>query len=40
MDLGAYLDAARAFDQAFRSRWEPVAAAPAAEVDQGRLAAA
>src|SRR5829696_5857339 len=40
MDLGAYLDAARDFDQAFRNRWEPVAAAPAAEVDQGRLAAA
>ena len=40
MDLGAYLDAARAFDQAFRGRWEPVAAAPAAEVDPGRLAAA
>ena len=28
MDLGAYLDAARAFDQAFRNRWEPVTAAP------------
>jgi glutamate/tyrosine decarboxylase-like PLP-dependent enzyme len=40
MDLGAYLDAARAFDRAFRGRWEPVAPAPAAEVDQGRLAAA
>ena len=40
MDLGAYLDAARAFDAAFRGRWEPVAAAPAAEVDPERLAAA
>ena len=40
MDLGAYLDAARAFDQAFRGRWEPVAAAPATAVDPGRLAAA
>ncbi len=40
MDLGAYLDAARAFDGAFRGRWEPVAAAPAAEVDPERLAAA
>jgi glutamate/tyrosine decarboxylase-like PLP-dependent enzyme len=38
MDLGAYLDAARAFDRDFRARWEPVA--PAAEVDAGRLAAA
>jgi glutamate/tyrosine decarboxylase-like PLP-dependent enzyme len=40
MDLGAYLDAARAFDQVFRARWEPVEAAPATEVDQDRLAAA
>jgi glutamate/tyrosine decarboxylase-like PLP-dependent enzyme len=40
MDLGAYLDAARAFDRAFRARWEPVTAAPATEVDQDRLAAA
>ena len=40
MDLGPYLDAAQAFDHAFRGRWEPVAAAPAAEPDQGRLAAA
>jgi glutamate/tyrosine decarboxylase-like PLP-dependent enzyme len=40
MDLGAYLDAARAFDRAFRARWEPVAAAPATEVDPDRLAAA
>jgi glutamate/tyrosine decarboxylase-like PLP-dependent enzyme len=40
MDLGAYLDAARAFDAGFRGRWEPVAAAAAAEVDEGRLAAA
>jgi glutamate/tyrosine decarboxylase-like PLP-dependent enzyme len=40
MDLGAYLDAARAFDGAFRGRWEPVAPAPAAEVDPERLAAA
>jgi glutamate/tyrosine decarboxylase-like PLP-dependent enzyme len=40
MDLGAYLDAARAFDRAFRARWEPVTAAPATEVDQARLAAA
>ena len=40
MDLGAYLDAARAFDRAFRARWEPAAAAPATEVDPDRLAAA
>jgi glutamate/tyrosine decarboxylase-like PLP-dependent enzyme len=40
MDLGAYLDAAHAFDRAFRARWEPVTAAPATEVDQDRLAAA
>jgi glutamate/tyrosine decarboxylase-like PLP-dependent enzyme len=40
MDLGAYLDAARNFDRAFRARWEPVQAAPAAEVDDDRLAAA
>jgi hypothetical protein len=40
MDLGAYLDAARAFDRAFRARWEPVEAAPATEVDRDRLAAA
>ncbi|HYJ73146.1 MAG TPA: aminotransferase class I/II-fold pyridoxal phosphate-dependent enzyme, partial [Actinomycetota bacterium] len=40
MDLGAYLDAARAFDEGFRGRWEPVADAPAAEVDSERLAAA
>ena len=40
MDLGAYLDAARAFDRGFRARWEPVGPAPAAEVDPGRLAAA
>jgi glutamate/tyrosine decarboxylase-like PLP-dependent enzyme len=40
MDLGAWLEAARAFDEAFRARWEPVAAAPAAEVDEARLAAA
>ncbi|HEV3465312.1 MAG TPA: aminotransferase class I/II-fold pyridoxal phosphate-dependent enzyme [Actinomycetota bacterium] len=40
MDLDAYLDAARAFDRDFRGRWEPVAPAPAAEVDPGRLAAA
>jgi glutamate/tyrosine decarboxylase-like PLP-dependent enzyme len=40
MDLGAYLDAARAFDRAFRARWEPVEPAPATEVDQARLAAA
>jgi glutamate/tyrosine decarboxylase-like PLP-dependent enzyme len=40
MDLGAYLEAARAFDQGFRARWEPVTAAPAAEVDADRLAAA
>ena len=33
MDLDAYLDAARAFDQAFRARWEPVEAAPAAAAD-------
>ncbi len=40
MDLGAYLDAARAFDRAFRGRWEPVAPAPATQVDPERLAAA
>jgi glutamate/tyrosine decarboxylase-like PLP-dependent enzyme len=40
MDLGAYLDAARAFDASFRARWEPVAAAPATAVDADRLAAA
>jgi glutamate/tyrosine decarboxylase-like PLP-dependent enzyme len=40
MDLAAYLDAARSFDRSFRARWEPVAAAPAATVDEERLAAA
>jgi glutamate/tyrosine decarboxylase-like PLP-dependent enzyme len=40
MDLGAYLDAAHAFDRAFRGRWEPVAPAPATQVDPERLAAA
>jgi glutamate/tyrosine decarboxylase-like PLP-dependent enzyme len=40
MDLGAYLDAARAFDEGFRGRWEPVPTAAAATVDEGRLAAA
>jgi glutamate/tyrosine decarboxylase-like PLP-dependent enzyme len=40
MDLGAYLEAARAFDEGFRGRWEPVPAAAAAAVDDGRLAAA
>jgi glutamate/tyrosine decarboxylase-like PLP-dependent enzyme len=40
MDLGAYLDAARAFDEGFRARWEPVGPVPASEVDAGRLAAA
>jgi glutamate/tyrosine decarboxylase-like PLP-dependent enzyme len=40
MDLAAYLEAARAFDRDFRARWEPVAGAPVAEVDPGRLAAA
>jgi glutamate/tyrosine decarboxylase-like PLP-dependent enzyme len=40
MDLGAYLDAARAFDRGFRARWEPVESAPATEVDPDRLAAA
>ncbi|HEV2872355.1 MAG TPA: aminotransferase class I/II-fold pyridoxal phosphate-dependent enzyme [Actinomycetota bacterium] len=40
MDLGAYLEAARAFDGSFRGRWEPVPAAPAAGVDTERLAAA
>ena len=40
MDLGAYLDAARAFDEGFRARWEPVGPAPASEVDAARLAAA
>src|SRR5215213_398109 len=40
MDLGAYLDAARAFDRAFRARWEPVEPAPATEVPEDRLAAA
>jgi glutamate/tyrosine decarboxylase-like PLP-dependent enzyme len=39
MDLGAYLDAAHAFDRRFRGRWEPVAPAAAAEVDPERLAA-
>src|SRR4029453_13064890 len=28
MDLDAYLDAARAFDEGFRARWEPVGPAP------------
>ena len=40
MDLGAYLDAARAFDGGFRARWAPVTAAAASEVDGERLAAA
>jgi glutamate/tyrosine decarboxylase-like PLP-dependent enzyme len=40
MDLGAYLDAARAFDEGFRARWEPAPAAAAAAVDTERLAAA
>ena len=40
MDLGAYLDAARAFDAGFRSRWEPAPVATASEVDSERLAAA
>jgi glutamate/tyrosine decarboxylase-like PLP-dependent enzyme len=40
MDLGAYLDAARAFDEGFRGRWEPVPAAKAAAVGEERLAAA
>jgi glutamate/tyrosine decarboxylase-like PLP-dependent enzyme len=40
MDLSAYLDAAQRFDRSFRARWEPVAAAPAAAVDEQRLAAA
>ena len=40
MDLGAYLDAARAFDRAFRARWEPVEAVSATEVPEDRLAAA
>ncbi|MDF2740609.1 MAG: Tyrosine decarboxylase [Actinomycetia bacterium] len=40
MDLAAYLDAARSFDRSFRAHWEPVAPAPAAAVDEGRLAAA
>ena len=40
MDLAAYLDTARSFDRSFRARWEPVATAPAAAVDEGRLAAA
>jgi glutamate/tyrosine decarboxylase-like PLP-dependent enzyme len=40
MDLSAYLDAARDFDRVFRARWEPVRAAPATEVDDGRAAAA
>ena len=40
MDLGAYLDAARAFDAGFRSRWEPAPVATASEVDGERLAAA
>jgi glutamate/tyrosine decarboxylase-like PLP-dependent enzyme len=40
MDLGAYLDAARAFDEGFRARWGPVGPAPASRVDPARLAAA
>jgi hypothetical protein len=40
MDLAAYLDAALAFDERFRGRWEPAPAAPAGQVDQERLAAA
>jgi glutamate/tyrosine decarboxylase-like PLP-dependent enzyme len=40
MDLGAYLDAARAFDEGFRARWEPVGTVPASQVDAARLAAA
>jgi glutamate/tyrosine decarboxylase-like PLP-dependent enzyme len=40
MDLGDWLEAALDFDRGFRGRWEPVATAPAAEVDAGRLAAA
>ena len=40
MDLGDCLDAARAFDEGFRARWEPVGPAPASEVDAARLAAA
>ena len=40
MDLGAYLEAARAFDEGFRGRWERVPEAAAAAVDAGRLAAA
>ena len=40
MDMGDWLDAARAFDEGFRARWEPVVPAPASEVEPGRLAAA
>src|SRR4029450_11187068 len=40
MDLGAYLDAARAFDGGSRARGDPVPEAAAAVVDGGRLAAA
>jgi glutamate/tyrosine decarboxylase-like PLP-dependent enzyme len=40
MDLAAYLDAAGAFDREFRGRWDPVPPAPAARVEEARLAAA
>jgi hypothetical protein len=40
MDLAAYLEAARSFGERFRDRWEAVPAAPASEVEAGRLAAA
>jgi glutamate/tyrosine decarboxylase-like PLP-dependent enzyme len=40
MDLAVYLDAAGAFDRGFRGRWEPVPEAPAARVEEERLAAA
>jgi glutamate/tyrosine decarboxylase-like PLP-dependent enzyme len=40
MDLRAYLDAAAGFAEGFRGRWEGYPAAPALEVDGGRLAAA
>src|SRR4029453_18002308 len=40
MDLGAYLDAARAFDVAFRGRWGPVPEARAAGGEAGRRGAA
>src|SRR6266511_1567021 len=39
MDPASHLDAAREFAERFRARWEAVPAAPAGQVDGGRLAA-